>query len=119
MKTLETCNRKMLDQVYSEEEILELIKLDSILDFDKTLREFNIAYRFGVIFDYDSEENHNWQRVDQLLGKPGIQKIYSKPYNESEYESAKIKYPPVIIEAMVLDKFERLATILDFLEGKD
>ena len=119
MKTLETCNRKMLDQVYSEEEILELIKLDSILDFDKTLREFNIAYRFGVIFDYDSEENHNWQRVDQLLGKSGIQKIYSKPYNESEYESAKIKYPPVIIEAMVLDKFERLATILDFLEGKD
>lgn len=77
MKTLETCNRKMLDQVYSEEEeeILELIKLDSILDFDKTLREFNIAYRFGVIFDYDSEENPKWQRVDQLLGKPGIQKI--------------------------------------------
>ena len=42
MKTLETCNRKMLDQVYSEEEILELIKLDSILDFDKHLENLTL-----------------------------------------------------------------------------
>ena len=119
MKSLTTCNRKMLDQVYSEDEILELIKLDSILDFDTVLKEFNIAFSFGCIFDYNSEENPNWKRVDELLYKPGIQKIYSRPYDEKEYESAKIKDPLIIIEAMVVDKFERLATILDFLEGKD
>lgn len=71
-KTMDSVNKKVLSQIYSDKEILELIELDKILNFDRIVFIFELFWDNNMFAEANQlliEDAQAWKRAQQLLGK--------------------------------------------------
>lgn len=128
-KNLDTVNNRVLSKIYSDEEILELIELDKILNFDRT------TFLFDLCWDNDIfPEPHQllitdakaWKRAQQLLGKEELNRFYVKSYDQRKLNKLLKKAQKgdklslqAWREVMAYDLFKRMARVYLFLDGRD
>lgn len=122
-KSLDTVNKRVLSKIYSDEEILELIELDKILNFDRT------TFLFDLCWDNDIfPEPHQllisdvkaWKRAQQLLGKKELDNFYVKPFDQKRVD-ALLEEGEIQAwrEVMAYDLFKRMDRVHLFLDGRD
>lgn len=122
-KNLDTVNNRVLSKIYSDEEILELIELDKILNFDRT------TFLFDLCWDNDIfPEPHQllitdakaWKRAQQLLGKEELNNFYVKPFDQKRVDDLLAEgNVQAWIEVMAYDLFKRMDRVFLFLDGRD
>lgn len=122
-KNLDTVNKRALSKIYSDEEILELIELDKILNFDRT------TFLFDLCWDNDIfPEPHQllitdvkaWKRSQQLLGKEGLNNFYVKPFDQKRVDDLLAEgNVQAWREVMAYDLFKRMDRVFLFLDGRD
>lgn len=122
-KNLDTVNNRVLSKIYSDEEILELIELDKILNFDRT------TFLFDLCWDNDIfPEPHQllitdakaWKRAQQLLGKEELNNFYVKPFDQKRVDDLLAEgNVQAWREVMAYDLFKRMDRVFLFLDGRD
>lgn len=122
-KNLDTVNNRFLSKIYSDEEILELIELDKILNFDRT------TFLFDLCWDNDIfPEPHQllitdakaWKRAQQLLGKEELNNFYVKPFDQKRVDDLLAEgNVQAWREVMAYDLFKRMDRVFLFLDGRD
>ena len=122
-KSLDTVNKRVLSKIYSDEEILELIELDKILNFDRT------TFLFDLCWDNDIfPEPHQllitdakaWKRAQQLLGKEELNNFYVKPFDQKRVDDLLAEgNVQAWREVMAYDLFKRMDRVFLFLDGRD
>lgn len=122
-KNLDTVNKRVLSKIYSDEEILELIELDKILNFDRT------TFLFDLCWDNDIfPEPHQllityakaWKRAQQLLGKEELNNFYVKPFDQKRVDDLLAEgNVQAWREVMAYDLFKRMDRVFLFLDGRD
>lgn len=122
-KNLDTVNNRVLSKIYSNEEILELIELDKILNFDRT------TFLFDLCWDNDIfPEPHQllitdakaWKRAQQLLGKEELNNFYVKPFDQKRVDDLLAEgNVQAWREVMAYDLFKRMDRVFLFLDGRD
>lgn len=122
-KNLDTVNNRVLSKIYSDEEILELIELDKILNFDRT------TFLFDLCLDNDIfPEPHQllitdakaWKRAQQLLGKEELNNFYVKPFDQKRVDDLLAEgNVQAWREVMAYDLFKRMDRVFLFLDGRD
>lgn len=122
-KNLDTVNKRVLSKIYSDEEILELIELDKILNFDRT------TFLFDLCWDNDIfPEPHQllitdakaWKRAQQLLGKEELNNFYVKPFDKKRVDDLLAEgNVQAWREVMAYDLFRRMDRVFLFLDGRD
>lgn len=122
-KNLDTVDNRVLSKIYSDEEILELIELDKILNFDRT------TFLFDLCWDNDIfPEPHQllitdakaWKRAQQLLGKEELNNFYVKPFDQKRVDDLLAEgNVQAWREVMAYDLFKRMDRVFLFLDGRD
>lgn len=122
-KNLDTVNKRVLSKIYSDEEILELIELEKILNFDRT------TFLFDLCWDNDIfPEPHQllitdakaWKRAQQLLGKEELNNFYVKPFDQKRVDDLLAEgNVQAWREVMAYDLFKRMDRVFLFLDGRD
>lgn len=128
-KTFDSVNKEVLSKIYSDEEILELIELDKILNFER------LVFIFGVFWNNDifAEAGHlmiddiqAWKRAQQLLGKEELNNFRVKAYDQEkldelleEARAGNELSRQAWREVMAFDLFKRMDRVNLFLLGGD
>lgn len=117
-KNLDTVNKRVLSKIYSDEEILELIELDKILNFDRT------TFLFDLCWDNDIfPEPHQllitdakaWKRAQQLLGKEELNNFYVKPFDQKRVDDLLAEgNVQACREVMAYDLFKKMDRVFLF-----
>ena len=128
-KTMDSVNKKVLSQIYSDKEILELIELDKILNFDRIVFIFELFWDNNMFAEANQlliEDAQAWKRAQQLLGKEELNRFYVKPYDQKKLNKLLKKAQKgdklslqAWREVMAYDLFKRMARVYLFLDGRD
>ena len=122
-KNLDTVNNRVLSKIYSDEEILELIELDKILNFDRTTFLFDLCW-YNDIFPEPHQllitDAKAWKRAQQLLGKEELNNFYVKPFDQKRVDDLLAEgNVQAWREVMAYDLFKRMDRVFLFLDGRD
>lgn len=122
-KNLDTVNKRVLSKIYSDEEILELIELDKILNFDRTTFLFDLCWDNGIFPEPHQlliTDAKAWKRAQQLLGKEELNNFYVKPFDQKRVDDLLAEgNVQAWIEVMAYDLFKRMDRVFLFLDGRD
>lgn len=129
-KNLDTVNKKVLSKIYSDEEILELIELDKILNFERMIFIFDLYWDNDLFAEANQlmiDDAQAWKRAQQLLGKKELDTFYVKGYDQEKLDELLEKWKTeedklslqAWREVMAYDLFRRMDRVYLFLEGKD
>lgn len=128
-KNLDTVNKRVLSKIYSDEEILELIELDKILNFDRTTFLFDLCWDNDIFPEPHQlliTDAQAWKRAQQLLGKEELNRFYVKSYDQRKLNKLLKKAQKgdklslqAWREVMAYDLFKRMARVYLFLDGRD
>lgn len=122
-KNLDTVNKRVLSKIYSDEDILELIELDKILNFDRTTFLFDLCWDNGIFPEPHQlliTDAKAWKRAQQLLGKEELNNFYVKPFDQKRVDDLLAEgNVQAWIEVMAYDLFKRMDRVFLFLDGRD
>ena len=122
-KNLDTVNKRVLSKIYSDEEILELIELDKILNFDRTTFLFDLCWDNGIFPEPHQlliTDAKAWKRAQQLLGKEELNNFYVKPFDQKRVDDLLAEgNVQAWREVMAYDLFKRMDRVFLFLDGRD
>ena len=122
-KNLDTVNKRVLSKIYSDEEILELIELDKILNFDRTTFLFDLCWDNGIFPEPHQlliTDAKAWKRAQQLLGKEELNNFYVKPFDQKRVDDLLAEgNVQAWREVMAYDLFKKMDRVFLFLDGRD